>query len=257
MPIKKIDPFLETAILSLKNQVFDKFTCLILTGQLDVSDLNKIKASISDDSRFEIHQLRLDGIAFALNYGINLSKTKYIARMDGDDFSYPLRFEKQVQFLERNTNYVAVGCRVELIDQNGRRMSKSFKFYENDSEIRKALKYRMPLCHPAIIFRTSALISNKGYMYGNNAEDHELYLRIVRDKEHLFKNLPDLLFSYRRHDDQLTNIKNARLAYCNIGGFMFTEFLLSGNPIYLVGIFANHPILRKIRNIWSTVRSIL
>ena len=248
MPIARIDRFLPIAINSLKMQTFDKFICHILTGQLDIGEMQKLEALISNDSRFEVHQLSLGGIAFALNYGINLSKSKYIARMDGDDVSHPLRFEKQIKFLEQNPNYVAVGCHVDLIDQDGHKFNKSFKFYENDLQIRRALKYRMPLCHPAMIFRASSMISNNGYMYGNTAEDHELYLRMARDSNGLFKNLPEKLFSYRKHRDQLTNIKYANKAYCNMAGFMFTEFLLSNNPIYLVGIFANLPLLRRARN---------
>ena len=177
----------------------------------------------------------------------NQSNSKYIARMDSDDISHPLRFEKQINFLENNKKYVAVGSRVELINEEGVRLSQVVKFYENDSEIRKALKYRMPLCHPAMMFRAETLKLNKGYLYGNSAEDHELFIRITRDKNCLFKNLPDNLLSYRRHDNQLTNIKHARKAYCNISGFMFTELMLTGNFMYLLGIFSYHPILRRIR----------
>ena len=247
MPIATVDRFLPIAIKSLKNQTFENYTCLILTSKLTKEDADELHSIILNDSRFVVHQLELNGIAFALNYGLNQSNSKYIARMDSDDISHPLRFEKQINFLENNKKYVAVGSRVELINEEGVRLSQVFKFYENDSEIRKALKYRMPLCHPAMMFRAETLKLNKGYLYGNSAEDHELFIRITRDKNCLFKNLPDNLFSYRRHDNQLTNIKHARKAYCNISGFMFTELMLTGNFMYLLGIFSYHPILRRIR----------
>ena len=247
MPVGGVDRFLPMAIESIKHQTFENYACHILTPKLTKSEVDELHAFISNDSRFVVHQLKLSGIAFALNYGLNLSKSKYIARMDSDDISHPLRFEKQIKFLEQNQKYVAVGCRVEMIDQDGVRSNQTFKFYENDSEIRKALKYRVPLCHPAMIFRAETLHLNKGYMYGNTAEDHELYLRIARDSNCLFKNLPDCLFSYRRHDKQLTNFKHARSSHCNISGFMFTELMLTGNPMYLIGVFANHPVLRRIR----------
>jgi len=256
MPIAGVDRFLPMAIESLKHQTFENYTCHILTSKLTKREAVELHALISNDSRFVVHQLELNGITFALNYGLNLSNSKYIARMDGDDISQPLRFEKQIQFLEQNQKYVAVGCRVEIIDQDGVRHNQTFKFYENDSEIRKALKYRMPLCHPAMIFRAETLKLNKGYMYGNTSEDHELYLRIARDSNCLFKNLPDCLFSYRRHDNQLTNLKHARKAYCNISGFMFTEFLLTGNLMYLIGVFANHPALRRIRHEFRKFRGL-
>jgi hypothetical protein len=96
-------------------------------------------------------------------------------------------------------------------------------------------------------------LENKGYLYGNTAEDHELFLRIVRNKNSKLYNLPKELFFYRRHDSQLTNIKNAETAFNNISGFLFTEFLFSYNPIYLIGIIANHPFLRRMRMVYRKI----
>ena len=254
IPVLSINEFLQLSIDSVKNQTFEGFVCHVLCRKLNEEELKHIKRIISDDERFILHQLNLDGIAFSLNYGLNLVKTKYVARMDGDDICHPTRFEKQLNFLEENSNYVMVGCRVKLIDSSGEMINKNFKFFEGDKEIRKALKYRMPLCHPAMIFRTDTLFVHRGYMYGSTAEDHELYLRIARNPNHLFKNLPEHLFSYRRHRNQLTDMSNAKIAYCNIGGFMFTEFLLTWNPIYLIGVFANHPSMRNIRQIINKLK---
>ena len=81
---------------------------------------------IGDDSRFMIHELELDGINFALNYGLNLVKTKYMARMDADDYSFPTRFEKQIKFLEENPKYVMVGCRVQMVDDEDKKIIQQF-----------------------------------------------------------------------------------------------------------------------------------
>jgi glycosyltransferase involved in cell wall biosynthesis len=251
LPVIEINQLLSLAIDSLKNQTFTNFECFILTRKLNEIEIQKLSSYISLDLRFTIHELQLGGITFALNYGLNITKSKYLARMDGDDISHPLRLEKQINFLDDNQEYAVVGCRVKLIDKEGKLLKQTFKFFEDDQEIRKALKYRMPLCHPAILFRTEILMENKGYLYGNTAEDHELFIRIARNPKYKFINLQECLFSYRRHEDQLTNIKFARKAYCNISGFMFTEFMLTYNLSYLIGIFAYHPFLRKIRQFYK------
>jgi glycosyltransferase involved in cell wall biosynthesis len=248
MPIKCVDGFLKLALQSLKDQTFEDYVCHILAGELPYDIMHELDEIICRDSRFIVHNLDLGGISFALNYGINLTKTKYLARMDGDDISHPMRFQKQIYYLDNNPECAVVGSRVELIGEDGKKIGQQFKFYENNIDIRNALKYRMPLCHPALIFRTDVLLSCKGYLHGNTAEDYELYIRIARDDKHLFKNLPDLLFSYRRHDHQLTNIRWAHKAFCNISGFLFTEFMLSGDPMYIIGILANHPFIRKSRS---------
>jgi hypothetical protein len=169
--------------------------------------------------------------------------------MDSDDISQPTRFEKQLNFLEENPNYVAIGCRVDLIDEFGEVIDGHyFKFFKGNKKIRSALKYRMPLCHPALMFRTKTLLANSGYMYGNTSEDHELYLRMARNPDNLFENLSENLHSYRKHSNQLSGYANSFNAYVNIAGFLFTEFLRTWNPIYVIGIVANNPILRKWRN---------
>ena len=255
MPVAAVDEFLPIAVDSIQNQTFKDFVCHILCGHLSEDELKRLSEIVSGDDRFVLHQLHLNGIAFALNYGLNLVKTKYVARMDSDDICHPTRFEKQLNFLEGNPNYVMVGCRVELVDKRGETVNQKFKFFEDDQEIRKAIKYRMPLCHPAITCRADTLFDHRGYMYGCTSEDHELYLRIARNSNNLFKNLPDLLYSYRRHENQLSSFDNAKEAYCNIGGFLFTEFLYTWNPIYLFGIVAVHPLLRKSRYLIRKLQS--
>lgn len=256
MPVKVIHEFLPIAIDSLKDQTFKDFICHILCGHLTEDELKHLNELVSDDDRFILHRLHLDGITFALNYGLNLVKTKYVARMDSDDISHPTRFEKQWRFLEENPNYVMVGSKVSIIDEYGEKTNQIFKFFEDNKEIRRALKYRMPLCHPVLMFRTETLFANRGYLYGNNSEDHELFFRIARDPHNLFKNLPDQLLSYRKHDIQGTDMSNARQSFCDNGGFHFTEFLLTWNPLYLIGIIAIHPLLRKGRHIIRNVKSI-
>lgn len=255
MPISRIDDHLSAAIESVKAQTFREFVCHILCSDLSDTEFQDLERFVDNDSRFVIHKLHLNGIAFALNFGLNLVTSKYTARMDGDDLCHPKRFAKQIDFLENNPNYCIVGCRVKLIDHNGSAVAQEFKYYQNNSEIRSALRYRMPLCHPALIFRSRILFDNKGYLYGNTAEDHELYLRVARDPECLFKNLPDHLFSYRRHEGQLTNISHAHTAFYNISGFLFTEFLRTWDVVFLLGIIANSPYMRRLRQIVRSFRS--
>ena len=128
LPVGAINEFLPLAVDSIKNQTFKDFVCHVLCVQLTEGELKHLSELVSGDDRFIFHQLHLKGITFALNYGINLVKTKYVARMDSDDISHPTRFEKQLNFLEGNPNYVLVGCRVKLIDECGEIINKDSSF---------------------------------------------------------------------------------------------------------------------------------
>jgi hypothetical protein len=113
------------------------------------------------------------------------------------------------------------------------------------------------MLHPALMIRRKYLINVGGYRYGHMSEDHELFIRLSRDKDLQFENLEDLLFSYRRHADQITNIKHAHKHFSEITGFLITEFLLSGNPKYIIGSIAIFPWIRRMRmllkNLFNTI----
>lgn len=255
LPVGRIDQFLEPAFECLIKQTFADFTCYVLCDESLKNQYMDLQLLSQNDSRFIFIFLKLGGIAFALNYGINLSTTKYIARMDADDLCPPERFEKQINFLENNVEYGIVGSRVIIIDHLGKKSNRLFKFYESDKQIRAALKYRMPLCHPGLMLRTELLFKLKGYAYGHTSEDHELFLRVVRLSDYKFYNLNDLSFYYRRHTYQLSSDIVASAAFKNIAGFLFTEFLYDKNPKYIIGMLANHPYIRSLRALYRNIKS--
>ena len=169
LPLGKLDQFVGLAIDCLINQTFTDFVCYVLCDDSLSNKLEDLKELCKNDLRFKFIFLKLGGIAFALNYGINISNSKYIARMDADDLCPPDRFEWQMNFLDKNLEYGIVGSKVLMIDESGAVLDRNFKFYESNEEIRAALKYRMPLCHPGLMFRSDLLLSLKGYAYGHTS----------------------------------------------------------------------------------------
>jgi glycosyltransferase involved in cell wall biosynthesis len=255
LPVGKIDNFLESAFECLINQTFSEFTCFVLCDVSLENQHRDLQLLSQNDRRFIFIFLKLGGIAFALNHGINLSTTKYIARMDADDLCQLDRFEKQINFLDNNLEYGIVGSQVLMIDDLGKKINRNFNFYESDKQIRSVLKYRMPLCHPGLMFRADLLFELKGYAYGHTSEDHELFLRAARLSDYKFHNLKDLFFYYRRHAHQLSNDKVASAAFKNIAGFLFTEFLHHKNPKFIIGMLANHPSMRSLRAVYRNIKS--
>ena len=65
------------------------------------------------------------GISKSLNLIISKIDTKYIARMDADDFSYKERFQNQIEFLETNEKIDILGTNVDYFDLNGDFLSAS------------------------------------------------------------------------------------------------------------------------------------
>lgn len=55
-------------------------------------------------------------LPYSLNHCLQYVKTELVARMDGDDWSAPTRFEKQVAFLREHPEYDLVGTGVSVSD---------------------------------------------------------------------------------------------------------------------------------------------
>lgn len=239
------------AVQSLIGQTFTDFEVIFLVTE---SCYDAFKAELESFDFGSIHvsaySIKLKGLSFALNIGIEKAEGEYLARMDIDDVSSIRRFEEQVAVLKNNPEIGVVGCRVKIISEESLPLPFDFKFYQHDLEIRRALRYRNSLCHPALMFRKSTLLDVGGYKFGGYSEDHELFLRIARFTTYKFYNLPDILFYYRRHAAQATNSRNAWRAFRDVSGFLYTEFLYSLHPLCLLGMAAIFPPLRRLRNLF-------
>lgn len=250
-PIYRVDNFLGEAILSLINQSFKDFEIIFVVDhgaekdfQLFISNNEYI-----NQLHYKCIFLTLKGLSYALNRGIEESRGLFIARMDSDDISHSSRFKKQINHMLANEKIGVLGCRVEIINEVGHTLSNAnIKFYKSNKKILSVLRYRNPMCHPALMFRRDALLDIGGYMFGGYAEDYELLLRLARRGKYDFENLDERLFYYRKHHNQSTNISNAYRAFSDVSGFLFSEFIRTRDFHYLFGILVLWPPLRVARN---------
>lgn len=245
MAINSDNEYLEQAINSILTQSYDNFEFIIVANGCADSLWEKLKKF--DDDRIKLHRLTLTGFVFALNYGISVSLGKYIARMDADDISFPDRIAIQVDYLESNPSITLVSTACQFINESNKILeNRKFKIVVENKDIRSHLPFRNPILHAAMMVRKEALIKVGGYKYGLMSEDHELFLRMARDKTVIFANLDKVLYLYRRHKNQNTDLSKAKANYYEISAFLFSEFLRTKNYKFIIGILRVHPMLRKI-----------
>ena len=90
--------FLPAAIRSIRDQALAEWRLLVVNdGGEDVSDV----VSAVADPRIELHDRPHLGKAAALNYGLGLVRSKYVAYMDDDDLVYPDHLAELVAIAER------------------------------------------------------------------------------------------------------------------------------------------------------------
>jgi glycosyltransferase involved in cell wall biosynthesis len=248
MPVNRLDDFLRQSLLSVNSQTFKDFELLLICNKNIENSLDSFIKSLNLDLKYKIISTILDGVAFSANLGIENSTGDYIARWDSDDLCDPNRFSCQINELDKDKNLHVIGTIVELIDENNNTIKiQKFKFFGDNFSIRKALKYRQSLLHSSLMFRKEILFINNGYLYGHTSEDHELFIRIARDKNINFKNLEHVKTYYRRHPTQLSDSQNLKKHFYETAGFLFSEFLRTRNIMYIFGIIVNIPFLRKFR----------
>ncbi len=147
-------------------------------------------------------------LAYSLNKCLELASGVYIARMDADDICVDSRFEKQVEWLDRNPEFEVVGSSVFVYDeksQRGIRQMPEFPF-------RMEIWTGVPFVHPSVMMRRAALEELKGYSVSwetARAEDLDLWYRI-REAGYKGYNIQEPLCHY--HESK-TDWKKRKLKY--------------------------------------------
>ena len=194
MPVFNAEEYIGEAIQSVLEQSYPDFELMIIDdGSTDSSRL--IIDSYKDD-RLRVIKQPHQGVAIALNHGLEEAKGEYTARFDADDICLPGRFEKQVRFLDDNPGYIIVGCNAIYIDEKGHYLFDYYCRAHEHEEIMKSLYSYCPFIHSGVMYRTKVVISGGGYSPdAHNFEDYLLWIQLSEFGR--FANLPEQLIKVR------------------------------------------------------------
>ncbi len=205
LPVYNAQPFLKEAIESILNQSYSNFEFIIINdGSTDDSEKTILQFN---DSRIKYFYQQNKGLGATLNIGLSLCTGKYIARQDQDDISYPDRFKKQIDFLEKNPTMVLLGTRAKILTENSTEI-KYHKHATHSADLKFDLLFDNPFVHSSVIFKKSIIDEVGIYTIDRNLyEDYDLWSRMALNGE--VANLPDILLDYRHHAKGLsTNSSN-------------------------------------------------
>jgi glycosyltransferase involved in cell wall biosynthesis len=208
MPTYNSAPYVREAIESILNQSFPDFELLIYD---DCSSDNTVPII----EKYQDLRIRLftkdanTGYTDSLIMGIAAAKGKYIVRMDSDDISDLKRIEKQVAFLEQNSEYGIVGSWVQTVHETGQ--SQVWKYPVAHEDITLFTLANAPFAHPSVTFRKEVLLTNDiNYSRAYEpCEDYKLWTELLKVTKG--KNLDEVLLHYRLHEQQTIKVKKQRL----------------------------------------------
>lgn len=109
---------IEKAIDSILAQSYENWTMIICDdgSQDDTLAILNRYAEEYPGRFFIVTNEKNSKLPYSLNHCLQHVQTELVARMDGDDWSAPDRFEKQVAFLKANPQYDLVGTGVVVSD---------------------------------------------------------------------------------------------------------------------------------------------
>lgn len=204
-------PFLIEAVDSILRQTYSNFRLLIIDNGSTDGTMPYCKSL--GDARIIFYRLEKPSLIDALNFGIKNCKAEYIARMDSDDISHPLRIEKQVTFLMNNKNIDIVGVSGRYIGETSKQSIPYFLPSEHRFIKELMINAKHSIVHGSILLRKDII---DDLFYDPEAypcEDYELFLRLI-DK-YKFANLQDELYYFRirKNSIQSSEIKESYKKY--------------------------------------------
>lgn len=190
--------YLRESIDSVLNQTFADFD-LYVYDDCSTDNTEEIISEYKDSKLYYRKNSVNSGIAKTLNKGLEelLPHYEYIARMDADDWCYPERFEKQMDFLDKNQEVVLCGTQGYWLKNINQNPVTGWEYPTRDEYIRVYLLFAASFGHSSMIFRGESF-RKFNLRYDENiatCEDWDLWIRVTKIGK--VTNLPDFMMKYR------------------------------------------------------------
>jgi glycosyltransferase involved in cell wall biosynthesis len=217
---------------------------LVLDGPVDQGQEDAIVEYQSDPriGRFDVLRLPVQqGLAHALNAGLELCKGTYIVRMDSDDISAPERLSIQFAYFANHPDTDALSSWCEEFFEDGTATQLKICPVSHDAIV-SALRWRNILTHPALVIRADTLRHVGGYRakFGK-LEDYDLFIRLAQSGAR-FHVIPKVLVRMRSSLEQRS--RRGGLSYCKNEirfrtecfrqGFLSTGQFIATTAMYLL-----------------------
>lgn len=181
---KNDDPdFLVTALKSIYEDQTRKPDEIIVVFDGPLTDeLYRVLDDFAEDKADVVRYYPQDvnrGLGEALRIGSEYCTGDYIFRMDSDDISHPLRFERQAAYVEAHPDIDVLGTDIAEFQTDTNEDMRVRVCPATHEEIVQMGKRRNPMNHVTVCMKRSALIACGGYKTLLLLEDYYLWLRMI------------------------------------------------------------------------------
>lgn len=127
------------------------------------------------------------------NIGICAARASLIAVVDADDVSAPHRLEVQYEFMQKNPHIGVCGALIQIYETG-----QTVPYYLDNDILRAYLLFNCCVAHPVVMYRKDMVLDVGGYnetMF--QAEDYDLWVKLLLKRTVHFANIPEVLLRYR------------------------------------------------------------
>lgn len=246
-PLKYLEKSIHSTINALSGFNYE-FIIVIDNPSIDEEINNFLQDICNSNHRLLI--VRNDcnlGLARSLNVGINLSRSKYIMRMDADDICVLSRVRTQFDYLESNPNVGIVGSSVIRVDDDLKELGISKSFFKTTKEIQKRnWKYQSVCFHPTWFGKTEVFKKIK-YNKLQCAQDVEFLYRCLESNIEIENILEPLLY-YRVNPSSLSIMKGFEQSIIRYG---LNSIYKNGSDFESLELFLESQIGRNRYIAWA------
>lgn len=201
IPVHNREDYICTAVNSILGQTFTDFELLVVDDGSTDATPRRLSRYSDPRLRVERHDANL-GIPASRNHGLALARGEYIALLDSDDYAFPERLARQVDWLDRHPDVVQIGSWCSFMDARGRPLDKVRRQPLRSDDVQSHMLFHCPVVNRTVMART-AVLREHGYREEfPRCQDYDLHQRLAR--RHRLANLGEILVCGREHDGRFT-----------------------------------------------------
>jgi glycosyltransferase involved in cell wall biosynthesis len=198
MPVKDAGRFVGAAVESIVKQTHANWEMIVVDDGSSDETGKILKKFAKKDRRIKVITHKVSkGIGASLNQALFKAHGEFVARMDGDDIALSNRIATQVAFLQKNSEIVAVGGQVEMIDGAGEIFAYKH-FPTNPTSLREMIMWMVPIQHPVMMVRGEVYKKCRYDEKLKTAEDVDMMMQLLEHGE--FGNVSETVYQYRKVD---------------------------------------------------------
>lgn len=226
IPYFKKKKYIYQCVQSVLKQNYKKFEIIIIYDDQDYSDLKYLRKIVSIDKRIKLKiNHRSLGAGLSRNEGIKISKGKFIAFLDADDFWNENKLNLQIKFMKKN-KLLASHTSYKILDKNKKIIRVAKNFYTIGDLI-----YSCDIGLSTVILDRDIFSKKIKFPKIKTKEDFVLWLRLLEKKIPIIGYNKSLTY-WRKLDNSLSSSLTQKLfdgfnVYYNYMNYSLVKSMIS------------------------------